>query len=119
MTAAATYPKHWEADVVLRDGSTMRIRPIDPSDAQALQQFHMAQSEQSQYFRFFAPINRLSESDLRRFTHVDHGDRVALVMVDGPEILAVGRYDRLVGDERFPDDDVAEVAFNVSDKVQG
>lgn len=119
MTAAATYPKHWEADVVLRDGSTMRIRPIDPSDAQALQQFHMAQSEQSQYFRFFAPINRLSDSDLRRFTRVDHSDRVALVMVDGPEILAVGRYDRLVGDERFPDDDVAEVAFNVSDKVQG
>src|SRR5690625_415678 len=119
MTGAPNYPDHWEADVVLRDGSTMRIRPIAPQDAAALQEFHMSQSEQSQYFRFFAPINQLSKTDLHRFTNVDHHDRVALVLVDGVDILAVGRYDRLVEDERFPDGDVAEVAFNVSDKVQG
>jgi len=27
-------PRHWEADVLLRDGRTAHIRPIEPSDAE-------------------------------------------------------------------------------------
>ncbi len=119
MTPSAPYPLHWEADVVLRDGSTMSIRPIRPDDASALQAMHLGQSERSRYFRFFAPMAHLSDSDLHRFTNVDHKDRVALVLTLGEEIVAVGRYDRIIGDEEFPDDDVAEVAFYVSDRAQG
>lgn len=119
MTQTVAYPEHWEADVVLRDGSTMQIRPIHPDDGEALQKFHMGQSQRSQYYRFFAPMAKLSDSDLHRFTHVDHKDRVALVMVTGDEIIGVGRYDRLVEDREYPDGDVAEVAFNVSDASQG
>lgn len=110
------YPTHWEADVVLRDGGTAHVRPIRPSDADALQAFHVAQSEQSTVFRFFAPLTRLGESDLHRFTHVDHTDRAALVALatDGgaERIIAVARFDRIEGD-------TAEVAFNVSDAHQG
>lgn len=109
---AATYPEHWEADVLLRDGSTMRVRPIRPEDAEALQAFHVAQSEQSTYYRFFAPLRRLPERDLVRLVHVDHVDRVALVVVAGEAIVAVGRYDRVEPDR-------AEVAFNVADTLQG
>ncbi|MGC0142460.1 GNAT family N-acetyltransferase [Pseudactinotalea sp. Z1732] len=112
MAHSGNYPAHWEADVVLRDGSTMRIRPIRPEDAEALQRFHMSQSERSTYLRFFAPMARLSEEMLARFTQVDHRDRVALVLVDGEAILAVGRFERLDGGD-------AEVAFNVADSAQG
>ena len=111
-TLTRAYPQHWEADVVLRDGSTMHIRPIRPEDADALQRFHVAQSPESTYFRFFAPMARLADRDLIRFTHVDHHDRVALVLVSGEEIVAVGRFDRI--DARD-----AEVAFNVADFAQG
>lgn len=104
--------------MVLRDGSTMHIRPIAGHDADALQAFHRAQSAQSTYFRFFAPMERLSERDLRRFTNVDHRQRVALVLVqpgqEHDQILAVGRFDRYE-----EDGDVAEVAFNVADSAQG
>ncbi len=106
------YPAHWEADVVLRDGIPMHIRPIRPEDAPALQELHLRQSPLSQYYRFFAPMARLSERDLHRFTHVDHDDRVALVLTSGEELLAVGRYDRIEAD-------VAEVAFYVADSEQG
>lgn len=110
------YPLHWEADVVLRDGGTAHVRPIRPQDADALQRFHVAQSERSTYFRFFAPLERLPDSDLQRFTHVDHRDRVALVAVEDDDeverIIAVGRYDR-VGQG------TAEVAFNVADDHHG
>src|SRR5690625_4845934 len=107
-----SYPEHWEADVVLRDGSTMRIRPILPDDADALQRFHAGQSPESVYLRFFAPLARLPERDLYRFTHVDHHDRVALVVLWQEEIVAVGRFDQIGGGD-------AEVAFNVSDSAQG
>ncbi len=108
----APYPAHWEADVLLRDGSTMRIRPILSSDADALQAFHEAQSEESTYFRFFAPMRSLPPRDLERLVTVDHTDRVALVMLSGERIVAVGRYDRIEAG-------TAEVAFNVSDAHQG
>ncbi|HLS72427.1 MAG TPA: hypothetical protein VK046_01555, partial [Actinomycetaceae bacterium] len=55
-TTAPRYPAHWEADVVLRDGVPMHIRPIRPDDDVALQAMHQRQSPQSQYFRFFAPM---------------------------------------------------------------
>ena len=110
------YPLHWEADVVLRDGGTAHVRPIRPEDADALQEFHVGQSQRSTYFRFFAPLERLPDAELERFTHVDHQDRVALVAVsaeDGTErIIAVARFDRT-------GPTTAEVAFNVSDRHHG
>ena len=112
MAHRGQYPAHWEADVVLRDGSTRHIRPIASQDAEALQQFHMGQSERSTYLRFFAPMGRLSDDMLARFTQVDHRDQVALVLLDGDRIIAVGRFERLSGGD-------AEVAFNVADSAQG
>ncbi|GEA85212.1 bifunctional acetate--CoA ligase family protein/GNAT family N-acetyltransferase [Cellulomonas gelida] len=116
--ADASYPAGWEADVVLLDGATTHVRPIRASDADALQAFHVAQSERSTYLRFFAHLERLPERDLQRLVHVDHDERVALVATaddDGPvgyRIIGVARYDRVNEDE-------AEVAFNIADAQQG
>ncbi|AEG44539.1 GNAT family N-acetyltransferase [Isoptericola variabilis] len=114
---APDYPLGWEADVVLRDGTTTHLRPIRPADADALQRFQQAQSEQSSYFRFFAPVRSLTERELRRLTHVDHAERVALVAVrpgadGGEDIIGVARYDKVADGE-------AEVAFNIADAMQG
>ena len=106
------YPTHWEADVVLRDGAIARLRPISPDDADAVQRFHMAQSAESVYMRFFAPLAQLSQRDLTRFTVVDHTDRVALVITSGGRIIGIGRYDRVSASS-------AEVAFNIADAHQG
>lgn len=108
----AGYPAHWEADIALRDGAAAHLRPILPEDADALQAFHVKQSERSRYLRFFAAMPKLSARDLERFTVVDHRDRVAFVVLHGEDIIAVGRYDRTSADE-------AEVAFNVADSRQG
>lgn len=107
------YPEYWEADVVLRDGGTAHLRPIRPEDADALQAFHAGQSQASIYMRFFSFKPRLSGKEVRRFTEVDHINRVAFVITIGGEIMGIGRYDRL-------DDPLeAEVAFNISDAHQG
>jgi len=105
-------PEHWEADVVLRDGRTARLRPIQPSDSDKLAEFHRSLSEETVYFRFFAPYPELTERDLQRFTNVDHDRRVAFVALSGSDIIGVGRYDRV-------DEDDAEVAFVIRDDHQG
>ncbi|MFJ4918341.1 GNAT family N-acetyltransferase [Streptomyces sp. NPDC088725] len=115
------YPSHWEADIVLRDGGTARIRPITTGDAKRLVSFYEQVSDESKYYRFFAPYPRLSDKDVHRFTHHDYVDRVGLAVTVGGEFIATVRYDRI--DDRgmaatAPADE-AEVAFLVQDAHQG
>ncbi|MFJ7077608.1 GNAT family N-acetyltransferase [Streptomyces sp. NPDC098781] len=115
------YPAHWEADVVLRDGGTARIRPITIDDAERLVSFYEQVSDESKYYRFFAPYPRLSAKDVHRFTHHDFVDRVGLAATVGGEFIATVRYDR-IGADGMPASapaDEAEVAFLVQDAHQG
>ncbi|MFI8232988.1 GNAT family N-acetyltransferase [Streptomyces sp. NPDC085900] len=115
------YPAHWEADVVLRDGGTARIRPITVDDADRLVSFYEQVSDESKYYRFFAPYPRLSAKDVHRFTHHDFVDRVGLAATVGGEFIATVRYDRIGADgtpASAPADE-AEVAFLVQDAHQG
>ncbi|WP_255953500.1 bifunctional acetate--CoA ligase family protein/GNAT family N-acetyltransferase [Streptomyces odontomachi] len=125
------YPAHWEADVVLRDGGTARIQPITADDADRLVHFYEQVSDESKYYRFFAPYPRLSANDVRHFTHHDFVDRVGLAAVVGGEFIATVRYDRIDGQHDTPAEDrtgersgpehveTAEVAFLVQDAHQG
>jgi len=114
---APGYPRHWEADVLLRDGHTAHLRPISGDDAELLVEFYEQVSAESKYMRFFAPMPTLSDRDVKRFTHVDHHDRVAFVLTVAKKIIAVGRFDRITGPDGRGDD--AEVAFLVQDAHQG
>ena len=105
-------PRHWEADVLLRDGRTAHLRPVRPDDRDLMVEFYSRVSDESKYYRFFSPMPTLSERDLQRFTHVDHVDRVAFVMELGGQMIAIGRYDVVRPGE-------AEVAFLVEDSHQG
>ncbi|MGW2376039.1 bifunctional acetate--CoA ligase family protein/GNAT family N-acetyltransferase [Kitasatospora sp. NPDC001683] len=118
--AQPDYPQHWEADVLLRDGGTARIRPITPEDAGRLVEFYEQVSDQSKYFRFFAPYPRLSDKDVRRFTHHDFVNRVGLAVVVRDHFIATVRYDRIDAEGRPSEHGTdAEVAFLVQDAHQG
>lgn len=105
-------PRHWTADVVLRDGKTAHLRPIGPDDAGLLVEFYGRVSDRSKYYRFFSPMPQLSDRDVKRFTQVDHDKRVAFVLTLQGQMIAVGRYDVVQPGE-------AEVAFLVEDAHQG
>lgn len=105
-------PEGWSRESTLRDGTTVMLRPISQTDREALHQFHEGLSSRTVYLRFFSAHPHLSDSDLDYFTQVDHRDRVALVAEVSGEIVGVGRFDRL-------DSDRAEVAFVVTDRMQG
>jgi acyl-CoA synthetase (NDP forming)/GNAT superfamily N-acetyltransferase len=114
--AAADYPRHWEADVLLRDGGTAHLRPASPADAALLVEFYEQVSAQSKYYRFFAAMPTLSEREVRRFVEVDHRDRVALVLTVAERMIAIGQFERVPGQEGRHDE--AEVAFLVQDRHQ-
>src|SRR4051812_596920 len=101
-------------DVLLSDGSAVRLRQIRPEDAPAIVDFHSRMSERTRYLRYFSPYPRIPERDLERFVNVDHLDREAFVITRGDRIIAVGRYERL-----GPESPEAEVAFVVEDAHQG
>jgi RimJ/RimL family protein N-acetyltransferase len=96
----------------LRDGASIEIRPIRLDDRDKLADGIRRMSPESRYRRFFSPVDRLSESQLRYLTEVDHHDHEALVAVE-PDT------DRGIGVARFvrsaDDPEVAEVAVAVAD----
>lgn len=91
------------------------MRPIEPSDREGLAASFQRLSPESRYRRFFAPLTRLSDTDLRYLTEVDHSDHEAIVAIepDSGEIVGVARY------VRSDDPAVAEVAVTVLDDWQG
>lgn len=101
-------------DVLLSDGTTVHMRPIEPADADAVVLMHSKFSERTRYLRYFSPYPRIPPRDLERFVNVDHRDREAFVVSVGTDLIAVGRYERLGAGA--PE---AEVAFVVADAYQG
>src|SRR5688500_1276351 len=110
---ASGYPRHREANVVLRDGSTVHVRPVRPEDETAILRFLQELSEQSRYLRFFSGAPGLEEA-ARRAVDVDYHGRYGLVATVGREgtVVAHGVYLRTR-------DDRAEVALAIADAFQG
>jgi GNAT superfamily N-acetyltransferase len=89
------------------------IRPIRASDKGRLQAALGRLSGVSVRHRFLAAKDRLSTTELRYLTEVDHESHIALVAELGGEIVAVVR---CVRDLERPD--TAEVAYVVADDQQ-
>jgi len=68
--------------VRIRDGTQVVIRPIEPSDADAMRAGFERLSLESRYERFLSPMDHMSTAMVRYFTDVDHHDHEALVAFD-------------------------------------
>ena len=104
------------ADVVLRDGRTLRLRPPARDDAEGLLAFFGGLSQRSLYLRFhgFAALGpRLVEGLVEPDWHERGTLLGALVDADGERVVAVASYVRL------RDSKLAEAAFTVADEHQG
>lgn len=104
-----------EADVVLKDGTTVRLRPVRPDDEGPLLQLLRGLSEESRRLRFFAgTTDEFLRETARREAQADGVRRFGLV-------AATGSPERIVGHGVYAlvDSDRAEVAFTIADEYQG
>jgi acetyl coenzyme A synthetase (ADP forming)-like protein len=110
--------RRYAAEAILRDGSSIHIRAIQPDDKDRLVAHFARLSAQSVYFRFFSAKKRLTDEELARFTEVDFVRHAALVATLGQaseeRIIGVGRYTVVDGPAKR-----AELAFAVADEFQG
>jgi acetate---CoA ligase (ADP-forming) len=106
-------PRHHEADVVLRDGSTVHVRPVRAEDAPAVRAFFERLSPESIGLRFFCGFPDLDRA-VRWATDVEDQHRYGLVATG-----ADGRVVAHAGWEREPDrPERAEIAFAIADAMQ-
>jgi acetyl coenzyme A synthetase (ADP forming)-like protein len=108
-----TYPVEFESDVVLRDGSTLRLRPVRPEDEPQLLHFFQALSPESLYFRFMA-VPRIDVHRVKALATVDYENEFALVGESQRGIVALAGFYR-----SGTSPDRAEVAFAIADHFQG
>ena len=107
------YPAHREATIVLRDGSTLSVRPIRPEDEEQLARFFASLSLESRVFRFFAAVANAGAS-IKRMIDVDYASRYGLVALAGAQHEIVGHAMYVLMDARK-----AELALAVADPYQG
>ena len=111
-SARSPLPSAAVADVILRDGGTLRLRPPGAADSEALVRFFDSLSEHSLYLRFHgAPTVR--EALVEPFLEPDWVERGSLVGTLEERIVTLASY------ERLRDPAAAEVAFAVADDQQG
>jgi acetyl coenzyme A synthetase (ADP forming)-like protein len=108
-----SYPAQYESDVVLRDGSTLRFRPVRSDDGGALRALYDRLSSDSLHFRFHGALHG-STPEVSRLAQADHENEFVLLAEAGGRLSGVAAYLR---DPGAPDR--AEVAFAIADALQG
>ena len=114
-TVARATPASGVVDVILRDGTTLRLRPPTEADVHELVAFFAQLSTRSRFLRFHG-LAAAGESFARGLVDPDWQERGALVGVLGEpgeeRVVAVASYARL------RDPQTAEAAFAVADELQ-
>ena len=110
---APCFGQHRDGDVVLRDGSTVRIRVMRPSDESGLCDLISSLSEESRWLRFYCNQNRAAiAAEAHREANLDQA--FGLVAVSGEEERVIGHaFYVTVSGQR------AEVAFTIANEFQG
>ena len=97
--------------MVLRDGSTVHVRPIRPDDEERMLGFLEGLDPESRMFRFFSLSTDLSAA-AHSMVDVDYSHRYGLVAFRDGAVVGQGLYFGDASNE-------AEVAFAVADRLQG
>jgi RimJ/RimL family protein N-acetyltransferase len=110
--AQPTYGRHRS----LRDGATILLRPLEPSDSHVVREVFDGLGPESRYQRFLVWKQTLIETDLRTLVAVDHKhhEAVTAISLDTAKAVGVARLVRL-----HDDPGTAEVAVAVVDAWQG
>ncbi|HEY5626101.1 MAG TPA: GNAT family N-acetyltransferase [Dehalococcoidia bacterium] len=112
-SAGARYPAEYEADILLRDGSTAHLRPARPTDREAVEALYERLSEHGRLMRFHRSVHDLPEEILEPVLKPDYKTGLVLLAVHEERVIGLARYRRSgtrVGH--------ADIAFTVEESHQ-
>ena len=111
------YPEWAEAEVRLKGGRKVHIRPVKPTDEVLMQELFYSHSDETIFNRYFRPVRALPHAMAQDLVNLDYTNQMCLVATTGSlgreKIVGVGRYS--LGDPTG----LAEVAYTVHDRFQG
>ena len=107
--------EHARDELVLSDGTRLRLRPLTRDDREGLLVLFHRLSEESRWRRFMSPKPTLSPRELDYLTDIDHVAHEAFAAVDERDgsLAGIARYVRHTGSECG-----AELAVEVADELQ-
>jgi acetate---CoA ligase (ADP-forming) len=114
-TNSVWWAERRDGDVVLRDGSTVRVRVMRPEDEELLFALFKSLSADSRWLRFMSSASDSAlAAEAHREASVDYYRKFGLIALTGAE-------DRVVGHAFYTaiNEDRAEVAFAIADEYQG
>jgi acetyl coenzyme A synthetase (ADP forming)-like protein len=104
---------HRDGDVVLRDGSTVRIRVMTPADEAGLCALLTSLSEESRWLRFYCQKNSSAiAAEAHREANLDQAFGLVACSGDGEQVVGHAFYVAVAAER-------AEVAFTIANDFQG
>ncbi|GBC59591.1 GCN5 family acetyltransferase [Desulfonema ishimotonii] len=115
--SAHLYPAEISTRHTFKNNTEIQFRAIRPSDEEEMRHLFYRFSDESVYYRYFAPIQIMPHAKMQSYVNIDYCQSLSVVgLADDPDpgrIIAEGRY---VREPRRP---YAEVAFVVDETYQG
>lgn len=90
------YPEKYETMKELKNGKTIKIRPVKPTDERIIQELHYSLDEKDRYLRFFSPVKDFRHKKMQPMVNIDYTTNMILVVEyseNGQErIVALGAF---------------------------
>ncbi|MFO7652047.1 MAG: GNAT family N-acetyltransferase [bacterium] len=112
----ARYPEEFEAQLSLKDGTPVYLRPIRPTDEPAMRDLFYSFSKDTVFYRFFSYLKAMPHDKLSKFVNVDYETEMAIVCA-----LKDAGEEHIIGSARYYVDKatgLAEYAIEVKDEYQ-
>ena len=109
--------KQYSDELRTRSGEPVKLRFVEPRDAEELQNYFRSLSTGSRYNRFLGAMRELPKSLLEHFIHVGEAEQfsvVATMMIDG--------FETIVGEARYAfhaENASIEFGLSIDDRWQG
>jgi len=103
------YPDKYETIFQLKNGMTIKIRPIKPTDERMLQELYYSLDNQDRYLRFFSSAPKFSHKRIQPFVNIDYTTNMILV----GEYFEKGEQQIIASAPFFKTDNPSTVEFGI------
>ena len=92
----SVYPYRYESKVQLKNGKTLIIRPVKPSDERMIQELYYSLDKDELYYRFFSSVKDFRHTKILPMVNIDYSTNMILVVINAEgekkDVIASGGF---------------------------